>query len=105
MKFEEFKENIRCSYGQNLCLHINNSYLIESKKDIKVMLTYIHNSRKYKRLQARGYTRTFESEYREWRAHNVLYKLGFKRDRTGSVDIDNNEPKWRRFVYAILSIF
>lgn len=100
-----FEISVSCSYGENPCLHIKNSYLIKSKKDIRLMLEHIHGLNKYKRLQAKGYTRTFESEYREWRAHNFLYNIGFQRKRTGSVDIDQNEPMWRRIIYAILSIF
>ena len=68
-------------------------------------LEYIHTKEGYKTLCESGYTRTIKSEYREWKAHNFLYRIGFMRSRTGSVDIDQNEPMWRRFIYAILSIF
>ena len=105
MKLEEFKENIGFWYGDNPCLHIKDSHLIQKKQEIQMLLDYIHKLDGYKDLQAAGYTKTFKSEYREWRAHNFLYRIGYKRERTGSVDIDQNEPMWRRVVYAVLSIF
>lgn len=97
--------DVSFSYDKNPCLHIKNSHLIQTKKEIKDLLNQIHTCDEYKKLQAAGYTRTLESEYREWKGHNFLYNIGYKRERTGSVDIDNNEPQWRRFAYAVLSIF
>lgn len=97
--------DISFSYDKNPCLHIKNSHLIQEKKEIKDLLSQIHTYDEYKKLQAAGYTRTLVSEYREWKAHNFLYRIGYKRERTGSTDIDQNEPMWRRIVYAVLSIF
>lgn len=91
--------------GENPCLHIKNSYLITDSDSIKSTLKFIHYDPLYKDLQKSGYTRTLQSEYQEWKAHNFLYRIGYKRERTGSVDIDQHEPKLCRFIYAILSIF
>lgn len=96
---------VRFVYGENPCLHIENSYLITSGEEIKNILNYIRLHDGYKKLQSCGYTRTPNSEYREWKGHNTLYKLGYQRSRTCSADIDQNESKWRRIIYAILSIF
>lgn len=41
----------------------------------------------------------------EWRAHNLLYTLGIKRSRTGTVDLDLKEPTWRKIAYYVLSPF
>lgn len=81
------------------------SHRITKKKDILEQLEKIHKLRDYPAIWSAGYNRTLKSEYREWKGHNVLYKLGIARDRTRSVDINQNEPMWRRVVYAILSIF
>lgn len=89
----------------NPCLHIENSNVITKKSDIWAALNYIHDTEEYKSLVESGYNRTMTSEYHEWVGHNVLYRLGLMKTRTGSVDIDNNEPKWRRVVYAFLSMF
>lgn len=99
------KPRISFSYGDNPCVKIKDSYLIKNNEDIKTVLEYIRSLDEYKKLKEFGYTRTPNSEFNEWKGHNVLYKLGYQRNRTGSVDIDQNEPMWHRFVYAILSIF
>lgn len=39
----------------------------------------------------------------EWRAHNLLYALDIYPYRTGSVDLDTNEPWYRKLGYLILS--
>ena len=93
-------------YGDNPSVRVCDSYKITKSYDIKRVLEMIHDNGGYKRLcKKTGYSRTFKSQYREWKAHNFLYKLGIFRMRTGSVDLDQNESKFRRFVYAILSIF
>lgn len=91
------------SYGDNPCIHIKDSYKVTSGTDMEVALRHIHQSSEYVELQHHGYNRSFASELREWKGHNILYRFGILRDRTGSVDIDQNEPKWRRVIYALLS--
>jgi hypothetical protein len=102
---EAAKKRINFSYGSNPCVSIKNSYLVTRNEDIKAVLEYIRGLDEYKKLKEVGYTRTPTSEFQEWKGHNMLYKFGYQKSRTGSVDIDQNEPMWRRFVYAILSIF
>ena len=96
---------VRFMYDNPLGFQVKDSHKITRKKDILTCLMGIHNTIDYLNLRSKGYTRTLKSEYREWRAHNVLYRLGIARERTGSVDFDQNESKWRRFIYAILSVF
>ncbi len=102
---EAAKKRIRFSYGNNPCVHIHNSYLVTRNEDIEEVLEYIRGMNEYKKLKEVGYTRTPQSEFNEWKGHNFFYRIGLLRSRTGSVDIDQNEPKWRRAVYAILSMF
>lgn len=101
---DKVKDNISFSYGDNPCISIKDSHLITRKADIKAVLEYIRSLDEYQKLKEAGYTRTPASEYQEWKGHNFLYKIGFKKAQTGSVDIDQNEPGWRRFIYAILSL-
>ena len=92
-------------YDDNPSVRVCDSYKY-GKDEILKILTELHANEYYKHFcKETGYSRTFRSQYREWKAHNLLYKFGIFPERTGSVDIDQNEPKWRRFVYAILSIF
>ena len=102
---DRFGIDVQFTIGDNPCLHIENSYRVQKSKHIRYMLEYIHGSVYYEVMRENGYTRTLKSEYREWKAHNVLYRLGICRERTCSCDIDQNESKWKRFAYAILSIF
>lgn len=77
--------------------HIKNSYLIT---DIGSMRVFV----KENLTDAPFNCRSFNSYIREWRAHNLLYKLHFKVERTKDVDLDINEPLWRRACYFILSL-
>lgn len=88
-----------------LNITIIDGFKAKTKAEIMKVLDVIHKTSCYSMLVKRGYTRTIESEYQEWRAHNILYKLGILRERTGNIDISNNESKIRRFGYAVLSIF
>lgn len=104
----EGKGNIEVHFvnsWSNPCIHIENSHIVTDKTDILKTLNYIHNTDEYKKLLEIGYKRTLKSEFYEWVGHNVLYRFGILKKRTGSVDIDNNEPIWRRIVYAFLSLF
>lgn len=96
---------VTATLEENPCLHITDSHVIKTKSGIMEALEFIHTTQMYKDLQGAGYNRTINSEYQEWAAHNVLYRLGIFRKRTGSTDIDQNEPTWRKVVYAVLSIF
>ena len=48
-------------------------------------------------------TTSYKNMIHEWRAHNLLYKLHYKRERTGSVDFNNNS-KLLKLAYFILSL-
>jgi hypothetical protein len=102
---ESVKNRIRFSYGDNPCVHIKDSHLIDNEDDMRTILEYIHGLSEYQKLKEYGYTRTLEDELAEWKGHNALYQLKHKQSRTGSVDIDQKETWWRRILYAILSIF
>ena len=102
---ESVKGRISFSYGDNPCVSIKDSHLIDNEDDMRTILEYIHGLDEYQKLKEYGYTRTLEDELIEWKGHNALYKLKYKPSRTGSVDIDQKEPWYRRLIYAILSIF
>ena len=96
---------IKYSFYWPLSFQVKNSYLITSDEDIKQELQKIHQSHLYQELVRLGFTRTFQSQYEEWKAHNFLYKIGFRRKRTASVDINQGESAFRLFMYKILSRF
>ena len=78
---------------------IINGYTITDKK---VMLDFINKLREeHNEFQVR----TSLSYYREWKAHNILYKLGLFKEHTKDVDLNIDEPWYRRACYFIISQF
>ena len=88
---------------KNLNIRVENSYLFHSKNAIKIGVEYIISLPEFQKIRNAGFTRTEKSMINEWIAHNFLYYKGYQKNRTGSVDIDQAEPRWRRFVYWILA--
>ena len=83
-------------------IHIFNSYKVKRKRDMKRILMLIRCASFNRGI---FYSRKEKSWIREWKAHNILYKLGIKKERTESVDLNENESILRRFGYFILSLF
>lgn len=103
--FSKWGIDVSFTYDGNPCIHIKNSHLVTLRKEREEILSQIHTLDEYQELLSSGYTRTFKSQLREWDGHNFLYKIGYQRTRTANVDIDQNEPKWRRLCYVIFSLF
>jgi len=80
-------------------IHIHDSYKIDSNKEKVAMLNEI-----YSHLDAQ-FPRSYKSALREWKAHNVLYKLNIKRASTMHTDIEAKPKLFYRICYFILSIF
>ena len=84
---------------------IPNSYRIKSIRDMEYI---INRSREAVNKTPAFYRfainkRTTAGMIIEWRAHNFLYALHYKRIRTRTVDLDINEPWYRKIGYIILS--
>lgn len=81
-------------------IHIKDSYDIKKRSEMKEILYAIQ----YKRPDCNVFKRSYNSMISEWRTHNRLYRLGYKKNRTGSVDL-NYPLKWYvEFAYKILGI-
>lgn len=80
--------------------HIENSYLVKSRKDMRGILECIEINSNCGDAIRRIPVATM---IREWRAHNLLYALGIARARTKDVDL-NFESWWRRIGYFVLSL-
>lgn len=89
---------------ESLNIHITNSYQFNSKEMNKI-LDYIMNKDYFKMLTTAGFSRSKKSILREWKAHNLLYNLGYEKEKTRSIDLDQNESYSRRIGYFILSLF
>lgn len=81
-------------------IYIKDSYQIKNDKDKEYLLDTIINSNEY---ITGNYSRTKTSYLREWKAHNALYEWGVSPERTGSVDLNNDESLLRRICYFFLS--
>lgn len=74
---------------------VQNSYMLEAKQDIKIVLDDIKaDSRCPKEVLSCSDT----SLYREWKAHNRLYKWHLFQSHTKDVDL-GYEPWYRRPCY------
>ncbi len=76
-------------------LHIWSSYRIH-KKDMRRELKSIAENAAEQGVITDVFQRSFFSLKMEWIAHNFLYKIGYKRDQTKDVDLDNpcDHPEW-----------
>lgn len=79
--------------------HVENSYLITTRKAIREEVDTIVFVREAKRYP----TRKSKSSYvNEWVGHNRLYKLGIKPSHTKSVDLEEPESAFWRIVWLII---
>lgn len=89
--------------SKNLNICVKNSYKIKYSDDIENLLKMIFNNPTFIEFKIAGYKRTLSSMRREWEAHNLFYKLGIFKTRTGSTDFENNESFILKAGYAVLS--
>lgn len=82
-------------------IHIQDSY----KCTDRVRMSSILYAIQYKHPECKVFeVRKWDNLIAEWVAHNRLYKWGFRKEQTGSVDLDSYEPLWRRILYTIIGI-
>jgi hypothetical protein len=94
-------QTITCFISKDV-FTIRDSWLIKKVADMKAIIEIIK-----KRAERYGiaYTRTEASWIREWKTHNLLYNMNFKRSHTVDTDLSENESRFRRFCYFFLSLF
>jgi len=82
-------------------INIKDSYKVTNKKDMTAILYVIqHRHPECEVFQVRKWNNLLC----EWQTHNRLFKLGISKSQTKDVDLDTNEPWWRRILYSILGI-
>lgn len=96
-----YKGQIITYYVSKTVITIKNSWMIKKAEDMKNILKKIR-----RQVERRGFVfeRTDAAWLREWKAHNLMYNLNFKRAHTADVDLDENESAFRRFCYLFLSL-
>ena len=71
-------------------VRVVSSYRIDDKEVRNDILNIILI---YKDLYPSQWNRSLESMRVEWTVHNILYSIGYERDRTIDVDLDNSEEE------------
>ena len=92
---------VTCSISNTF---IENSHEIKSIKGMKDFLLKIQSDARNNVYNAAIYKRTISGMIIEWRAHNLLYALGVKKERTGSVDLNLDVHPFFKICYFILSL-
>ena len=96
--------NLKITFDyDNLNIHIEDSWQVVNSMELEEIVDRIVESDYFRKMAVAGYTRTKESLIREWKAHNVLYRWGYEKERTGSTDLDQHESCGRRLCYFFLS--
>lgn len=89
-------------YINNKNVHINESYTVTDPSCMQEAINLIREEAKRFNI---FYKRNDKSWIREWKAHNMLYKAGIQKERTGCTDLNEDESLFRRLGYWFLSLF
>ena len=84
----------------NNCITIINSYTMNNKERMKEYLGCL----KVMYPKCEVFKRSDKSLIREWRAHNLLYKLGLYRSHTKDVDLEYPIERKYEIIWNILGI-
>jgi len=82
-------------------INIKDSYKINNRLVMRMILDVLRNEVKE---ESPFDKRSIGGMVREWVAHNNLYKLGYKKDRTCNVDLNYPQKWYVPIIYWILSI-
>lgn len=81
---------------------ILNSHKVKSPWDMESIIYYIKVEASDKMAIN---NRNISSMIYEWRTNNLLYALGIKRNKTGSISMKINQPWYKKVFYTIASPF
>lgn len=104
-KIETTIENLQITITPHN-IHIKDSYIIMYPFEMRNILEKLK-----KLLEESGITmdtpfnhRSICSMIREWIAHNNAYVLGYKKERTGNVDLNYSQKWYVKVLYFMLSL-
>lgn len=82
------------------CLTIYNSWKAHKCQ----MRSILEQIKKECTVATEVWKRSFFSMKMEWICHNFLYSVGYEKDRTRDVDLDNpcDRPEWQYIICGIL---
>lgn len=81
-------------------VRIVDSYKISKRADMNAIVKLI---RAEALKLGYKYRRSTSSWVTEWRAHNYMYDKGIERARSASVDLNENESRWKLVSYILMS--
>ena len=92
---------------ENAITSSENTRILDScKMTSKVeMREYLEAVRRQSPAEMAVNKRDLESQVREWRSHNLFYKLHIFRSRTKDVDLELQQPWWRELFCRVVSFF
>lgn len=76
------------------CIHISESWKVPKREFVFWLTDALLVCPDYPRRSVLGMEL-------EWAGHNLLYRLHYKRDRTGDVDLESPQSAWNRFRWAV----
>ena len=88
LKLKSGKE-ITIQFGKKSA-KVYNSYTANSKEEVKEIVLFI---RWYAEQKGYEVVQAYTEMYGEYRLHNLLYWLGYKREQTGESDLDYEKDK------------
>ncbi len=77
-------------------IRIVDSYKIKKKQDMIEILMNFKSQTNFKSK------RTIKSWIKEWKSHNLMYKLNLFKNHTKDCDLEENEKLYRRIIYWII---
>lgn len=89
-------QKIAIATGDNLNLHIKDSFMVRDVNHIRELVIAYYHAGKL------GKSRSVQSYVVEWHVHNVLFFMGLFKSHTADVDLNDDESKFRRFIYRLI---
>ena len=86
-------------------IHIKDSYTVTKRTEIRNVLNTLEEYLKESNITMDNpfNHRSINSMVNEWIAHNNLYILNYKREQTGSVDLNHPQPWYMPILYWLFS--
>ena len=82
--------------------HIMDSCMVKSKADMRA---YLESLRETVGPEMAVNQRDIESQIREWRSHNLFYRIHVFRSRTKDVDLELKQAWYRELFCRVVSFF
>jgi hypothetical protein len=82
--------------------HISDSCLVTSKEDMRAFLQELRDTSSPEMAVNQ---RDMESQIREWRSHNLFYRIHVFRSRTKDVDLELEQVWYRELFCYVVSFF